>query len=219
MGSVRHMGNMAMLETESRVFPVANPREPLVSLEGRFDLTGYLSPYSDVVALMVLEHQTHAINLLTRLGWEARLAAFELRTSAFSRPGQDVLSPRVRGAIDELVDYLLFVDEAALPGKIEGSSGFAQKFRARGPHDQSGRSLRQLDLTRRLMRFPCSYMIYDEAFDALGEATRQAVYQRMWQILSGQSKEQRYARLSAGDRRAIVEILRDTKKGLPAYFR
>src|SRR5216684_4009689 len=215
-GSVRHMGNMAMLETETRVFPVANPREPLASLEGRFDLTGYLSPHSDVVALMVLEHQTHAINLLTRLGWEARLAAFEQRTSAFSRPGQDVLSPRVRGAVDELVDYLLFVDEAALPGTIEGSSGFAQKFGARGPRDKSGRSLRQLDLTRRLMRFPCSYMIYDEAFDTLVEAAKQAVYERMWQILSGQSKEQRYARLSAGDRRAIVEILRDTKKGLPA---
>jgi hypothetical protein len=168
--------------------------------------------------LMVLEHQTHAINLLTRLGWEARLAAFEQRTGAVARAGQDVLSARVRGAVDDLVDYLLFVDEAALPGKIEGSSGFAQKFGALGPRDQSGRSLRQLDLTRRLMRFPCSYVIYDEAFDALVEAAKQAVYQRMWQILSGQSKEPRYARLSAGDRRAIVEILRDTKKGLPAYF-
>jgi hypothetical protein len=212
------MGNMATLETEKAVFPVANPREALTSLEGRFDLTGYLSPYSDVVALMILEHQTHAINLLTRLGWEARLAAFEQGTIAFAGPGQDVLSPRVRGAVDDLVDYLLFVDEAPLPGKIEGSSGFAQKFAARGPRDQTGRSLRQIDLTRRLMRFPCSYMIYDEAFDALLEAPKHAVYQRMWQILSGQATEQRYARLSIGDRRAIVEILRDTKKGLPAYF-
>jgi hypothetical protein len=217
-GSTRHMGNMAMLETEARVFPVANPREPLASLEGRFDLRGYLSPYSDAVALMVLEHQTHAINLLTRLGWEARFAAFEQRSHAFSRPGQDVLSPRVRGAVDELVDYLLFVDEAPLPGRVEGSSGFAEKFGARGPRDQSGRSLRQLDLTGRLMRFPCSYVIYAEAFDALVEAARRAVYQRMWQILSGDAKEQRYARLSVGDRRAIIEILRDTKKGLPAYF-
>jgi hypothetical protein len=218
-GSLRHMGNMAMLDTEKAVFPVKNPREPLASLEGRFDLTGYLSPYSDVVALMVLEHQSHAINLLTRLGWEARLAAFEQRSHAFSRPGQDVLSPRVRGAVDDLVDYLLFVDEAPFPAKIEGPSGFAQKFAARGPRDQAGRSLRQLDLTRRLMRFPCSYVIYDAAFDALVEAAKQAVYQRLWQILSGESKEPRYARLSAGDRRAIVEILRDTKKGLPAYFR
>jgi hypothetical protein len=217
-GQVRHMGNMAMLETETSAFPVKNPREPLASLEGRFDLTGYLSPYSDVVALMVLEHQSHAINLLTRVGWEARLAAFEQRTGAFARPGQGVLSPRVRGAVDDLVDYLLFVDEAPLPVKIEGSSGFAQKFSARGPRDQAGRSLRQLDLTHRLMRFPCSYVIYDAAFDALVEAAKQAVYQRMWQILSGESKEQRYARLSVGDRRAIVEILRDTKKGLPPYF-
>jgi hypothetical protein len=209
---------MAMLEPETPVFPVANPREPLASLEGRFDLTGYLSPYSDVVALMVLEHQTHAINLLTRLGWEARLAAFEQRTGALARPGRDTPSARVQGAVDELVDYLLFVDEAPLPGTISGSSGFAQKFSARGPRDQTGRSLRQLDLVRRLMRFPCSYVIYDDAFDALVEAAKQAVYERMWQILSGEAKEQRYARLSAGDRRAIVEILHDTKKGLPEYF-
>jgi hypothetical protein len=61
-------------------------------------------------------------------------------------------------------------------------------------------------------------MIYDEALDTLVDAVKQDVYQRMWQILSGQAKEQRYDRLSAGDRRAIVEILRGTKKGLPAYF-
>jgi hypothetical protein len=217
-GAVRHMGNRAMLDTETNVFPLANPREPLASLEGRFDLRGYLSPYSDVVALMILEHQTHAINLLTRLGWEARLAAFEQRTAALARPGRDTLSPRVQGAVDELVDYLLFVDEAPLPGTISGSSGFAQKFSARGPRDHAGRSLRQLDLVRRLMRFPCSYVIYDGAFDALVETAKQAVYQRMWQILSGEAKEQRYARLSASDRRDIVEILRDTRKGLPGYF-
>jgi hypothetical protein len=78
--------------------------------------------------------------------------------------------------------------------------------------------LREFDLERRLMRYPCSYMIYSEAFDSLLAEAREAIYKRMWQILSGQERDQRYARLSLADRQAIVEILRDTKPGLPDYF-
>jgi hypothetical protein len=112
----------------------------------------------------------------------------------------------------------LFVYETPLPDKIRGSSGFAEKFSALGPADGKGRSLRQLDLDRRLMRYPCSYMIYSDAFEALPAAARDQVYRRLWQVLSGQDKDARYAVLSAADRQAIVEILRDTKKDLPGYF-
>ena len=61
-------------------------------------------------------------------------------------------------------------------------------------------------------------MIYSDAFDALPDAAKGLVYRRMWQVLSGQDKAGRYAGLSTGDRRAIVEILRATKKDLPDYF-
>ena len=113
----------------------------------------------------------------------------------------------------------MFVYETPLPDKIRGSSGFAEKFSALGPADGKGRSLRQLDLDRRLMRYPCSYMIYSDAFDALPAAAKDPVYRRMWQVLSGQDKSERYATLVLADRRAIVEILRDTKKDLPEYFK
>ena len=99
-----------------------------------------------------------------------------------------------------------------------GSSGFAEKFSGQGPRDSKGRSLRQLDLDRRLMRYPCSYMIYTAAFDALPPDTKSAVYQRMWLILSGKETAKKYAVLSRADRQAIVEILKETKKDLPAYF-
>jgi hypothetical protein len=68
------------------------------------------------------------------------------------------------------------------------------------------------------MRYPCSYMIYTAAFDALPPEAKDAIYQRMWRILSGKEADKRYAVLSRADREAIVEILRDTKKDLPAYF-
>ena len=125
----------------------------------------------------------------------------------------------MREAAADLADYLLFVDEAPFAGSIRGSSGFAEKFSAEGPRDSKGRSLRQLDLDRRLMKYPCSYMIYSRAFDALPADARNVVYQRMWQVLSGRDISKKYSTLSAADRQAVVEILRDTKKDLPAFFR
>jgi hypothetical protein len=119
----------------------------------------------------------------------------------------------------EIVDYMLFVDEAPLPTRVEGSSGFAEKFSARGPKDSRDRSLYQLDLTTRLLRYPCSYMIYSEAFDGLPAAARDAVYRRLYAVLSGADQTPRYSRLSPSDRRAIIDILQETKRALPAYFR
>ena len=167
----------------------------------------YPSAQSDVAALMVLNHQTHATNLLTWVGWEARVALEEHKPL-----------DRVDEAVRDLVDYFLFVDEAPLPSPIAGASGFSETFAARGPRDPSGRSLRQLDLTTRLMRYPCSYMIYSPAFDALPAVARDRIYARMWRILSGEETDRRYAKLSAADRRAVIEILRATRPALPAYF-
>jgi hypothetical protein len=158
---------------------------------------------------MVFDHQMHMTNLLTRVGWEIRSALYDKRRD---------LAARLRDCASELVDYLLFVDEAPLAGRIEGTSGFAVKFAAGGPRDSQGRSLRQLDLEKRLLRYPCSYMIYTEAFDSLPAEAKAAVYQRIWQIVSGKDRSAKYARLSLADRQAIVEILRETKKGLPDYF-
>jgi len=218
----RHLGNVPVIRPAAELAKPAAPPPQLRSIEGQFNIDdGYPTRYSDVAAVMVLEHQTHATNLLTRLGWEARLVEYGTQTGAAPRggsAGSEASADRVRDAARDLVDYLLFIDEAPIGRRIEGSSGFAAQFSAQGPRDTKGRSLRQLDLERRLLRFPCSYMIYSEAFDALPSVAKDAVYGRMWQILSGRETDTRYARLSVVDRQAIVEILRDTKKGLPDYF-
>ena len=215
-GTVHHMGNVFSVKGDG---PTSGA-DGLASLEGQFDLDGYPSRYSDVVALMVLEHQAYMTNLLTRVGWESRLASFEERTPSPAPPvrGRSTGAARVREAAQGLVDYLLFVDEAPLARRVQGSSGFAARFTAQGPRDSKGRTLRDFDLERRLMRYPCSYMIYSAAFDALPPSARDVIYQRIWQVLSGQENRPPYARLTLGDRQAIVEILRDTKKDLPDYF-
>jgi hypothetical protein len=209
-GSMRHMGNTVVTNPEQPESMVTAANLNLESLKGKFDSEGYLSPQSDIVALMVFEHQMYMMNLFTRVGWEIRVAS-----QAGHKPGGRLL----RDTANELVDYLLFVDEPPLTAKIQGTSGFGEKFAALGPRDSQGRSLRQLDLEHRLMRYPCSYMIYTEAFDGLPREALEAIYQRMWRILSGAERGKKYARFSLADRRATVEILRETKKGLPVYFR
>jgi hypothetical protein len=190
-----HLGN-AVWNGETSAESVAPPL-----FDGR-----YLSPHSDMVALMVFEHQMRMMNLLTVTGWEFRLAQYDGRAS------HDLLDARV----NELVDYMLFVDEAHLPSRVAGLSGFAEAFSAKGPVDRQGRSLRQFDLERRMMRYPCSYMIYSDAFDALPAPAKDAIYQRMWSVLT--SRDAKYSRQTASDRRNVVEILRDTKADLPRYF-
>lgn len=208
-GGAKHMGNIPVMPADKGKSKLANPTRALASVEGLFDLKGYPSAHSDVVAQLVLAHQTHMTNLITRTGWEARLLA--------AKPGADA-SARVAEAARDLVDYLLFIDEAPFVGQVKGGSGFAERFAKDGPRDMQGRSLRELDLRRRLFKYPCSYMIYTAGFDGMPALARDAVYARMWEVLSGREKQPRYRGLLLADRRAIVEILRATKPGLPAYF-
>lgn len=212
-GSSPNMGNQAAALD-------GRPTRELTSVEGLFDAEGYRTLSSDVVAHLVLTHQAGMTNLLTRAGWEARAADPTLHAPFTSSPEQEAsITAVMNGIASEVVDYLLFVDEAKLTDRVRGASGFAERFSTSGPRDRQGRSLYELDLTRRLMKYPCSYLIYSPAFDALPPRAKDPIYKRLWEVLSGQEQDPRYrAALSLADRRAIVDILRDTKKDLPAYF-
>lgn len=185
--------------------------ESLTDLSTRFDPRGYLSPISDVVALMTFEHQTQMTNLLTRVGWEARIAERDGKSAEFERF-------RLDARVEEIVDYMLFVDEAPLRGPVKGASSFVRTFPERGPRDQKGRSLRDFDLQTRLFRYPLSYMIYSKAFDALPSIVRDRIYKLLYGMLTGNGGPAESAKLSQADRRAILEILRDTKRDLPRYW-
>ena len=169
-------------------------RQNLTSLAKEFNTTGYLSPVSDIVALMTFDHQTQMANMLTRVGWEARMA-----------------DPQLDADIETTVQYMLFADEAPLKEPVEGVSSFTKTFPRRGPRDHEGRSLRDFDLQTRLFRYPLSYMIYSRTFDALPANVRERIYRRLFEILRGKDQ--------SPDRRAILEILRETKSGLPPYWK
>jgi hypothetical protein len=207
----RHRGNVLASEAQDPESLISPQTATLRTLADRIDTTAYLSPHSDLAALMVFDHQMHGMNLLTRVGWEARVAEHDGRF--------DVSKGLLKDAIDELTDYLLFVDEPALDTPVKGTSGFAARFSSLGPRDAKGRSLRELDLQTRLTRFPCSYLVYSPAFEALPARVKAAVYARLWTVLADAAPGARYGRFSAAERRAVIEILRDTRTDLPSTFR
>jgi hypothetical protein len=206
----RHMGNIALIGPHAADPEHTAPPPVYASLADTStvrDVGEYLTPYSDVAALLVLDHQLHAYNLMTRAAWEHRLAVYPAAPAA---SGAEVLSARVKDAVEELVEYLLFVDEAPLP-VVKGSSGFAEWFSAQGPRDPQGRSLRELQLSKRLMKYPLSYTVYSNTFDGMPAAIREASFKRLVEVLTAVKPEAKFAHLTAADRRAVLEILRDTK--------
>jgi hypothetical protein len=205
VGANEHLGNALLPDNRLQELPPIERAVPK-DLRARFP-SGYLTPYSDVVAHLVFDHQLVMMNVLTRVGWDFRVALAENRDLA-----------TLARTIDEAVEYLLFAGEVTLE-PVRGTSGFAEMFSKLGPHDDRGRSLRELQLDGRLMRYPLSYLIYSSAFDGLPTEARDALYRRLWEVLSSGAPGERYSHLSAADRAAIVEILIATKPGLPAYFR
>ena len=198
-GSQRHLGNIAL----------KNPRTPLGDLSGidyskssnvtdlksRFDTSRYLSAHSDIVALMVLAHQIDVQNLIMRAA-----ATTEVQ-------------PAENG--ETLVRAMLFSGAEPLKGAIKGTTSFAADFSARGPRDGRGRSLRDFDLNTRLFRYPLSYLIYSQGFDALPDNVRAYVYRRLSEVLSGRDQTPAFAHLSRSDRAEILEIVRATKPDFP----
>jgi len=218
-GNQSHMGNMVALDSDT---PVSH--ENVTDLHSFFDTGAYLTPHSDIVALMTFEHETQMANLLTRVGWEARMAMAENRAmnQSFQEPEGQIrpsTQRRVDSAVEELLEYMLFSGEAKLTAPVVGTSGFAEEFAKQSVRDSKGRSLRDFDLQTRLFRYPCSFLIYSDAFDSLPDIAKNRLYQRLYDVLSGKETGPRFAQLSSTDRRAILEILRETKKNLPAYWK
>jgi hypothetical protein len=221
-GRQTHQGNR--LFDESSGDALGSDGTNVLDLNRYFKVANYLTPHSDVVALMVLEHQGEAYNRLTRANFLTRLALYEQVeiNKAFGRPANERsegITHRIQWACEPLVQYLLFCEEAPLTEAVAGTSGFASEFTARGPFDSRGRTLREFDLRSRIFRYPLSYLIYSRSFAGLPAEAKEQVYLRLWEVLSGKDKTKPFAHLTAADRQAIGEILRDTKKGLPAYWK
>ncbi|MCO8122292.1 hypothetical protein NHH03_11125 [Stieleria sp. TO1_6] len=216
-GESTHLGN-SFLEGDKLVPHGTANRDDLT---GDFETANWLTPHSDIVALMVLEHQTQMHNRFTQANFAVR-RAIHATQSAESQPDSAETAPTLETTINQaaklVVDYLLFVDEAKLESPVRGSNSFAIDFSRRGQRDSQGRSLRDFDLDHQLFRYPCSYLINGSAFSSLEPALLQRVYQQLHAILMGQNQAPEYDHLSPQSRADILSILRETKTDLPDYW-
>jgi hypothetical protein len=217
-GSQRHMGNLIVHGRKPPEQIDNSAGQNVADLTGRIDTSNYLTPHSDLVALMVLEHQTDAHNCITRANFATRQALHyeEALSRDLGRPAGDhwdSTKSRIQSACEPLVESLLFCQETPLTAKLTGTSQFAQEFTRRDPRDNRERSLREFDLTRRMFKYPCSYLVYSSAFAALPPEARDYVFRRFREILGGTDRTDRFGHLTPDDRTAIRDILTETLPG------
>lgn len=215
-GDTPHMGNAVVRDKDHPDQLEVENTQNQTDLTTRFDTGAYLAPTSDIVALLTLEHQTHMTNLLTRVGWEVRMALHYQAgiNLSFNQPSSEVSDStrrRINSAVEEMLAYMLFIEEVPLESPVSGVSTFSQTFPKRGPRDRKGRSLRDFDLKTRIFKYPMSYMIYSEAFDKLPDVARQRFYERLDAVLDGRDASGKYQKLTPADRQNIKEILVATK--------
>lgn len=221
-GQQRHLGNLFVSDPSATTQLDLDAGANVTDLGALVDTAPYLGGHSDVVALMVMEHQITVQNLITRVGYDARTAIHgelgeQARGDTADVPSlSDATRERVGTLAEPLVKALLFVDAAPLTSPIEGTSDFAKTFERLGPSDAQGRSLRQLDLATRLFRYPCSHLIYSESFDGLPDSVKDYVYRRLWDVLAGQDATEDFTHLSDADRTATLDILKATKADFAA---
>ena len=207
-GAMTHRGNLIGAAAFARAAAEPGFNGNRTDLAGFFDAKEYLTQGSDVVALMVLEHQAHMHNYITRLNYETQIMMAQYGHTRY-----------LTKKVDAFLRYLFFTEEAPLTAPVAGHPEFVKEFAALGPRDTQGRSLRDFDLQTRLFRYPCSFLIYTPAFDHLPVIMRDQIYRRIWDILRGEDASPDFARIPPEQRQAVLEILLETKRGLPAYWK
>jgi hypothetical protein len=201
-GKMQHLGNAVARNPYRPIELETRHVQNQTSLVTKFDVTKYLTPTSDLIALMTYEHQSRAHYLMAALS--AQFRALNDTAGPVSRRATEAT---VTAAVTDLVKYLTFVDEAPLASPLKGVSTFTETFPQRGPRDAKGRSLRDFNLKTRLFEFPLSYTVYSEMFDKMEPRALDRVYRGL------------YAELSKPANRAALEILRETKSNLPDYWK
>jgi hypothetical protein len=223
-GDQKHLGNVLIRNQQDFDRLDELRRGNLETLDALFDTKPYLTDKSDIVALMILEHQVNAQNAIARVNFDVRTAIDRERGAGRAKEGYELgaeqLSAETRKGIDDavepLVRTLLFAGETRLTAPVSGEPRFVEQFMSRAITDSNGRSLRDLDRRTRLFRYPLSYAVYSAAFDALPRAAREAVYRRVAAALRGPQDDALVARLRPDERTAIVEIFAATKKEFAA---
>lgn len=216
-GSAVHRGNAFASETNDRLVVDFKRGANVTNLAAYFNTREYLTNTSDIVALLVLEHQTTMQNTLTRaslncrrmLDYQRNLQR-ELKEPVTEDLTYDSVKSVFESAAQEVVDDLLFQGEAILPEGLAGAPGFQRAFQSNARRTAAGYSLKDFSLKGHLFQNRCSYLIYSDSFRLLPDLLKQRVYARLNRVLTAPEPESRFAYLPAVERQRIADILRQT---------
>lgn len=203
-----HLGNRTYTEKESNAPALAN----LDDLRAKIDTSKYPCATSDIVALMVLEHQCQAHNLLTSAKMNYDRARFLSKSIDPSGDPDEGSAGRVaEQAAQRIVDWFLFQGEAALgEDGVSGSDAFQQAFSAAVPRGKSGDSLADFQLNSRLFKNRCSFMIYSPAFQHLPTSIKSRVIGKLKAVFDATEPHDAYPEIKLSERHRTAQILRDT---------
>ena len=215
-GPENHRGNVRGSEVgEQLVFETTKERPD--ELSGYFDTSAYLRSRSDVVALLVFEHQLTMQNSLTRAGMTCRkMTTYQhglqkaFKEPITDEPAYDSVKSVFSSAVQDVVDRLLFRKAAPVPEGVTGNEAFRRSFAEKAPRSASGHALKDFQLRDRLFENRCSYMIYSESFRSLPETLKTRILDRLQAALRSRDSNDRYAYLSADEKQQIYDILIET---------
>ena len=179
---------------------------------------------SDIVALVVLEHQVGMHNRLIEGNYVVRKAIFRDREISRELGEKRIgFSDTTRRIIDHqaerILNYLLFANEVRLDGGgIDSESSFTEDFQHNARVAKDGRSLKDFQLLTRIFKYRCSYMIYSTAFESLPKPLKAKVYRRLGEILTGKDTSNEYSYLTESERERILAILVETLPDAPAEW-
>lgn len=221
-GEMRHMGNTVAIENEDGSATLDTEiGANLSKLTGLIDTEPYIRDDSDIVSLMVLEHQVTAHNAIIAASYVSRQAIYRNRMLAqfldhepdqFTETTQSVLDHQA----DDLLRALFFCGEFQLGGfGVEGGEAFQDAFQANSRRAANGKSLKDLQLLSRLFKYRCSYMIYSTTFTNLPKPFKDMVFEKLVNILESESPPDDFQHLGDREREQIHQILTETLDGFP----
>lgn len=223
-GAEPHRGNVFALERDGQLVFTPTEKRP-ADLGDFFDTSRYLAPTSDIVALLVFEHQLAMHNSLTRAGHSARrMIEYQhalqksLGEPLTDEPAYDSVKSVFAGAVEDVLDHLLFRNAAPLPAGVQGSGAFKKTFAAEARRSPRGDALKDLSLDGRLFATRCSFLIYSESFQKLPPTLKRPIFERLAAVLRGDDPKGRYAYLETTERQRMREILGATLPEIRAYL-
>lgn len=204
-GALPHLGNRVFTE-DGDLSPLPTQKDDLKDV---INVAKYPRPTSDIVSLLVLEHQCQMHNQLTAAALNYRRSR---HFSQIIKPDSDPDEGSAGGVADSwaktITEGIFYKDEADLDEGVEGDPAFQRAFAARYPKTADGKSLADFRLYGRIFKHRCSYMVYSSAFEALPPSVKKRVFAKMRAALSGQDPDINW--LSTPERKTITAILDET---------